>query len=128
MKIRPLFLAPFAVLALLLAACGSDDGGRPSASELSQQLQDADDEDALTEEEADCVAAAFVDSDLSDEALRAIRDYDGNPQSFNESDLSDDDRAAAQAAQGAAIDCFDLPELPESPELPDPEEGPTTEG
>ena len=69
--------ATFALLTVL-AACG---GGRPSADQIAGALKDPDHQlsaitnDAL-DEAIDCVAEAFYDSDLSDEALQALVDGD----------------------------------------------------
>lgn len=72
-------------LVLVTSACGGD--GRPSADELSKSLRDGssamgDRLESLDKKQVDCVAKAFVDSDLSDEALNALvegdEDFEGS--------------------------------------------------
>jgi hypothetical protein len=78
-------LAALATL-LLLTACGGG-GGRPSVDDIASALKDKDNpanlSDAGASDEAiDCVAKAFHDSDLSDDALQALvdgdEDYEGS--------------------------------------------------
>ncbi|QYG92191.1 hypothetical protein HC251_06875 [Iamia sp. SCSIO 61187] len=91
-------------LALLLTACGGDSD-RPSVDELSDQIEEEGAADGITSEQADCVAEAFVDSDISDEGLREIVD---NPDvdDVTDLDLSDDDTAAAEAAVEGVTECI----------------------
>lgn len=67
-----------AVVVLTAAGCGG--GGRPSADEISKAYQKGTDvsgqEFKLPKAQADCVAKALVDSDVSDEGLQAIADLD----------------------------------------------------
>lgn len=72
-----------AVVALALAGCSNGDGDgesesvRPSVQELADYFSLADvDPDAgiLTEEQATCFGQTMYDSELSDEALRAVLD------------------------------------------------------
>ena len=88
-----------ATCAVLLAGCGGGDGGgRPSVDEISEALQGGS---SVTEdmgidvdaETADCMAEAFHDSDVSDEALRAMVDGDEGYE-------GDEDDAAAFTAAG----------------------------
>ena len=109
-------LAASSALLLTLGACGGGDGGRPSVDDISESLQDSDimggEVDAKV---ADCVAEAFHDSDLSDEALQAIVDQD------EDYEPSDDDEKAIESVQSDEMtECvtegMDLPEMPEDPE------------
>jgi hypothetical protein len=85
-------------LALLVAACGDDDDrGRPTVGELAPQLAGGD----VSEDQADCLARAFVDSDISDEGLRAIVEAGG----IDAGDLSEEDQVAVGAAAEEAIRC-----------------------
>ena len=114
---------PFAVtaaLALFATGCGGDDG-RPSVDEISQSLQDEDllgsDMDAKL---ADCIAEAFHDSDLSDEALRAIAEGDEDYDASEE-----DEKAVESISTGAMRDCVtEGLDVPSDEDLGLPEEDP----
>jgi hypothetical protein len=81
-----------AVLAVALSACGGGGGGgRPSSDDIAKALKDQDNPAGatfggadLSDDVVDCVAKAFHDSDLSDEALQAIvdgdEDFEGNKE------------------------------------------------
>lgn len=92
-------------LALLLAGCGDDDdsggGSRPSVDELAAKLAGTGD---ITEEQAECVAQAFVDSDISDDGLNTLLES-GGIAGIEETDISDEDRAAVQVATQDVIAC-----------------------
>lgn len=107
-------VAASSALLLTLSACGGDDGGRPSVDDISESLQDSDmmggEVDAKV---ADCVAEAFHDSDLSDEALQAIVDQD------EDYEPSEDDEKAIESVQSEEMtECvtegMDLPEDPDA--------------
>ena len=79
--------AVLAAAAMVLSACGGGGGGgRPSVEELSTAFQEGSEvggeEFSMTEDQADCAAKAFHDSELSDEALTALvemeEDYDAS--------------------------------------------------
>lgn len=79
LRSRILMTLPIAALAVSLAACAGGPGGgsssdRPSADELStgitKILEDSGQGDILTEEQVDCIAGEFVDSDVSDQDLK----------------------------------------------------------
>jgi hypothetical protein len=94
-------VAAGAALALLLAGCSDDGedggGGRPTVDELSAELAS---DGGLSQDQAECVARAFVESDVSDEGLRSI--LDAGDVSGSQADLDAADQAAVgQAAQGA---------------------------
>lgn len=107
-------VAASAALLLSLSACGGDDGGRPSVDDISKSLQDSDIMGGEVDADiADCVAEAFHDSDLSDEALQAIVDQD------EDYEPSDDDEKAIESVQTdemtkCVTDGMDLPEDPEA--------------
>jgi hypothetical protein len=67
---------------LVFATTAACSGGRPSADEISKTLQEPDNAvgSAVTmpKKGADCFAKAFHDSDLSDEALKAIVEKDND--------------------------------------------------
>jgi hypothetical protein len=75
-------VAMFTLLAVL-TACGGGGGGRPSEDDIAKALKDGDNpagaafgSSGLDEKTIDCIAKAFHDSDLSDDALQAIVDGD----------------------------------------------------
>ena len=98
---RKLGLAVAATV-VLLAGCGGG-GGRPSVDEISQVLQDGGDiggEDfSFPEDQADCVAKAFHESDLSDDALNAMVEKD------NDYEPSDTDTKALTGIQSDVMTC-----------------------
>jgi hypothetical protein len=69
--------AAFVVAALTLtSACGGGGGGdRPSQDKLAAQLKKSTN-GAITGKQADCAAKAIIDSDLSDEAVKAVAEND----------------------------------------------------
>jgi hypothetical protein len=71
-------LASAALVLAFASGCGGSDGGggRPSVSEISKSIQGGTLGTDVSDKVATCVAKAFHDSDLSDEALRAIVDND----------------------------------------------------
>ncbi|MGB0100710.1 MAG: hypothetical protein WBP61_10565 [Nocardioides sp.] len=107
-------LAATALIAALATGCGGD-GGRPSVDEISDSIQDNDvaggEVDSAT---ADCIAEAFHDSDLSDDALQAIVDDDDDYEPSDE-----DEAAITSLSTGAMTDC--ITDGLELPELEDPE-------
>ena len=74
-RTRVLLAMPVAVVAISLAACsgGGDGSARPSADELSDGIatifEDNGQGGILTDEQIDCVADAFLASDVSDQDL-----------------------------------------------------------
>ena len=77
------FVALFTMLAVL-TACGGG-GGRPSEDDIAKALKDKDNAAGAafqtvgtSDEIIDCVAKALHDSKLSDDALQAIVDGDGD--------------------------------------------------
>lgn len=69
-----------AATVVLLAGCGGGGDGRPSVEEISNVLSEGGEiggEDfSIPEEQADCVAKAFHESKLSDDALNAMVEKD----------------------------------------------------
>lgn len=106
--LRP--LAATAAVALLTAGCGGDDG-RPSVDELAESIQSGDMVGSDVDEAvADCIAEAFHESDLSDDALQAIVDED------EDYDPSSEDEQALESLQTDELtDCvsegMDIPDL-----------------
>lgn len=103
---RPTFAALLVAVALLpgLAACGDDDssdGGRPTVDEMAAQLTE---DGQLTDDQAECVARAFVDSDISDEGLRAMAEA-GGADALDPGEISAEDQAAVEDATRAVIAC-----------------------
>lgn len=104
MSKRTLFLALPIAAAMVLSACGGGSSAdRPSAEELSEVFTSGAEELGgveLPQEQADCIAEALVDSDVSDETLRAMadlnEDYDA---SQDEQDL------LMEAVTDAATEC-----------------------
>jgi hypothetical protein len=77
--------AAFIVAALALtSACGGGGDDRPTKGEIKTAITSKDSVfgTAIPEKSADCVAAALVDSDVSDKTLKAIvesdEDYKGS--------------------------------------------------
>lgn len=86
------FAIALAATALLLAGCGGG-GGRPSVDDISAALTSEDNPAgeqfaSLPDDQVDCIAKVFHDSDLSDDALNALVDGD------DEFDGSDGDEKA----------------------------------
>ena len=68
--------AAFVVAALTLtSACGGGGGDRPSQDKLAAQLKKSTN-GAITSKQADCAAKAILDSDLSDDAVKAVAEND----------------------------------------------------
>jgi hypothetical protein len=108
MKTRtPALGAALVALALLLAACGGDPEGRPSVNEISEALQEESEGGEVSDSQADCIAKAFVDSDISDDGLREMVSGDSaDVSNIADLDISAADKTAANAALEKAItDC-----------------------
>jgi hypothetical protein len=88
---------------VLLTGCGGGGGGRPSVDDISSTLQDADNPlgVSIDKKQADCVAQAFHDSDISDEALQAMVDQD---EDYKPSD--EDTKALTSMSTDAATECL----------------------
>jgi hypothetical protein len=88
-------LAAAALVLTFATGCGGDSGGgRPSVDEIADGVQDSMGDtlgDDLPDGAVDCIAKAFHDSDVSDEALQAIADGD------KDYDPSDKDEKALQS-------------------------------
>jgi PBP1b-binding outer membrane lipoprotein LpoB len=104
---RALIASSALALVLVLTGCsddgGEDDGdgggeGRPTTAEVEEVLPTA----GLSPEQVECLANAFVDSQISDEGLRAIVDAGGVDKA---SGLSAEDASAVQTAASEAIRC-----------------------
>lgn len=68
--------AAFVVATLTLtSACGGGGGDRPSQDKISAQLKKSTN-GAVTGKQADCAAKAILDSDLSDDAVKAVAEGD----------------------------------------------------
>jgi len=97
MRARTLASACLLPLAIVLTGC-MGDGTRPSVDEVADSLRDGYQGVGIgmvDERSAECVAEAFVDSDMSDESLRAIADRDQNYEPSSE------DAEAMSAAAGS---------------------------
>ncbi|HEX7133673.1 MAG TPA: hypothetical protein VF228_13945 [Iamia sp.] len=102
-----------ATLALLLAGCG-DDGdsegegsrGRPTVEQMATAL----DTGTLEETDLECLAQAFVDSEMTDEGLQAIVDGGGLAGARG---VSAADEAAAQDAAAQGVACSVRAGLPD---------------
>jgi hypothetical protein len=111
---HPLLAGALAV-ALLLAGCSDEDGDssdgrrgdRPTADEVAAVL----DTGSLDGTQLDCLAQAFVDSDMTDEGLQAIVDGGGLAGARG---VSAADEAAAQDAAAEGIRCSVAASLPSS--------------
>ncbi|OUZ11343.1 hypothetical protein BHE97_05770 [Aeromicrobium sp. PE09-221] len=104
-----------AVLVGSLAACGGG-ADRPSQQELADAITSEESPlggAAVPDEMADCVAGVFVDSDLSDEALRAMADLDEDYEASEE-----DEETLGNLSQDVMTEC--TPEI-ETPGTPDSE-------
>ena len=97
LRSRILMTLPIAALAISLAACAGGPGGgsggsdRPSADELSTGittiLEDAGQGGVLTEEQVDCIADEFLDSEVSDQDLKNMADGEDLQTSQEAKDL-----------------------------------------
>ena len=80
MKRLPMLLASAVLVLGFTSACGGDSGGgRPSVDEISDGVKDSMGDtlgDDVPDGAVDCIAKAFHDSDLSDDALQALVDGD----------------------------------------------------
>lgn len=89
-----------------LSACGGGSGDRPSADELASTLKGDSSFGQISDKVVDCMAKAYVDSDVSDGFLRAMvkKDEDYKPS-------KKDTEEAMSVATDAAKDCVgsDLP-------------------
>ncbi|WP_244929038.1 hypothetical protein [Nocardioides sp. W7] len=119
-----LIASAFLVLTLATACGGGDEGGdgksseskpessgnRPSVDELSAAFLSGENMlgPGLKEDQADCVAEAFHDSDVSDEALQALVDKDEDFQGDE-----DDNQAMAAISQEWMKECMGV-EAPSS--------------
>ena len=87
---RKLGIALAATVVLLAGCGGGGGGGRPSVDEISKVLTEGGEiggEDvSFPEEQADCIAKVFHESDLSDDALNAMveKDEDFEPSDKDE--------------------------------------------
>lgn len=98
MNKRVLSAAAAAAFVLTFATgCGGDGGGRPSVDEIADGIQGGVLGTDVSDDVATCVAKAFRDSDLSDEALQAIADNDTDYKG------SKDDAEAAQSVSSESI-------------------------
>lgn len=102
MKTKKLLVVS-ALLTVALTACGGG-GGRPSTADIEQGLKDNGQEmgvdmSAAGDDVLKCVAKALHDSDLSDDALKAMVDGD------KEFEGNEDDTKALADAQGDMTKC-----------------------
>lgn len=77
MQTRRLLAATSAIAVLGLAACSGESGSdssRPDAAQVADTLSadEGFEELGITDDQLMCVSQAYVDSDLSDEALQAL--------------------------------------------------------
>ena len=109
---RVLSAAAAAALVLTFATgCGGDGGGRPSVDEVADGIQDGMGESFggdLTDEMATCIAKAFHESDVSDDALQAIADGD------KDYDASEDDTKALSSVSTESVTKCAGAELPDA--------------
>lgn len=101
---RLLLALPIAAVAISLAACsGVGAVTRPTADELSSGiatiLEDAGQGDVLTTEQVDCVAAEFLDSEVSDKDLQNLAEGKDEQTSEEAKDL------VSQTMSEAAVTC-----------------------
>jgi hypothetical protein len=87
--------AAFVVAALTLTSACGGGGDRPSQEDVASQLEKASN-GSIKGKQADCAAKAIVDSDLSDEAVKAVAE---NDTSYKPSDKD----TKAQGAIGKEI-------------------------
>ena len=97
MNKRVLSAAAAAALVLTFATGCGGGGGRPSVDEIADGIQGGTLGEDVTDEVATCVAKAFHDSDLSDDALQALADGDEDYKGSKE------DAEAAQSVSSESI-------------------------
>jgi hypothetical protein len=102
---RKLGIALAATVVLLAGCGGGGGGGRPSVDEISTMLSEGGEiggeEVSIPEEQADCVAKAFHESDLSDDALNAMVDKD---EDYEASDA--DEKALTEISTDTVAECL----------------------
>lgn len=91
---------------VVLAGCGGGGGDdRPSVDEISNVLTEGGeiggDDVSIPEEQADCVAKAFHESELSDDALNAMVDKD---EDYEASEA--DEKVLSDISTGILADCM----------------------
>jgi len=108
---RALATIASAVLVVSLATgCGGSDGGgsdRPSVDDIATGILDNMGESLggdVSDDMANCIAKAFHESDLSDDALQAIADGD---RDYKASDKDQD--ALESVSTGSVTDCAKTP-------------------
>ncbi|MBD8608059.1 hypothetical protein IFT73_14470 [Aeromicrobium sp. CFBP 8757] len=84
--------AAFVVAALTLTSACGGGGDRPSADDVAAQLKKSAGS-AITDKQADCAAKAIVDSDLSDEAVKAVAENDTDYKPSDEDTKAQGDAA-----------------------------------
>lgn len=96
-----------AALTIPLAACSDDSGGggRPTAAELESAIYEEggleSDDGGVIDKMVSCMAEGLVDSDISDDVLRAIADG-------RDDDVSEEDQESAEATlEQISTDCSD---------------------
>lgn len=108
------------LVATLASACG---GGRPSVDEVADGIKDNSSQFGggvdIDDEMAKCIAEAFHDSDLSDDALQAIADGDEDYEASDE-----DNEAMTSVSTESVTECMDI-EMPEVPDTELPTDGAT---
>ncbi|WP_028644164.1 hypothetical protein [Nocardioides sp. URHA0020] len=109
MNKRVLSAAASAALVLTVATgCGGDGGGRPSVDEIADGIQGGALGSDVSDKVATCVAKAFHDSDLSDDALQAIVDNDKDYKGSKE-----DTKALSSVSSESVTKCMGV-ELPDT--------------
>lgn len=91
---------------VVLAGCGGGGGDdRPSVDEISNVFTEGGeiggDDVSIPEEQADCVAKAFHESELSDDALNAMVDKD---EDYEASEA--DEKVLSDISTGILADCM----------------------
>ena len=99
--------AVLAASVMALAACGGG-GGRPSVDEISAVFQEGSEIDgeefSLPEDQADCVAKAYHESDISDEALNAIVEKDEDYEASDADTKALEDIGSEKIAECVGLD------------------------
>ncbi|WP_141781741.1 hypothetical protein [Nocardioides albertanoniae] len=96
-------LAAVSMITLLsLTACGSE---RPSVADIKGQIAEMSGDTEVSDDQMNCLAKAYYDSDLSDEAVRFLVEAE-DVTAISPEDLSKEDQAASKKLYEPLVKCL----------------------